>query len=253
VRRQPEEEAIMAEPITTASAGRILVVDDEPVVRENLRIGLEFEGYSVAVAQDGVEALTQVGAAAPDLVIMDVMMPRMDGLTACRRLRARDPSTPILMLTARNTTGDLVSGLGTGADDYLTKPFDFDALLARIRALLRRHALLAPDAGRENAERSRLTHADLVMDRVTHEVRRGERLLELTRTEYDLLEMFLEHPRQVLSREQLIRAIWGVDFSPASNPIDVYVMYLRRKTESGGEPRLVQTVRGVGYVLRSTP
>ncbi len=237
----------------TASPGHILVVDDEPTVRENLRIGLEFEGYSVALAEDGVDALAQVGASAPDLVIMDVMMPRMDGLTACRRLRARDPATPILMLTARTATGDLVAGLDTGADDYLTKPFDFDALLARIRALLRRHALLAPPDERASAERSRLVHADLTMDRITHEVRRGPRALELTRTEYDLLETFLEHPRQVLSREQLIRAIWGVDFSPASNPIDVYVMYLRRKTESGGEPRLIQTVRGVGYVLRSTP
>ncbi len=237
----------------TASLGRILVVDDEPVVRENLRIGLEFEGYAVAVAEDGVDALAQVGATAPDLVIMDVLMPRMDGLTACRRLRARDPATPILLLTARNTTGDLVSGLDMGADDYLTKPFDFDALLARIRALLRRYALLAPETEHPAGERPRLVHADLTMDRVTHEVWRGERLLELTRTEYDLLETFLEHPRQVLSREQLIKAIWGVDISPASNPIDVYVMYLRRKTESGGEPRLVQTVRGVGYVLRSTP
>jgi two-component system response regulator MprA len=237
----------------TASLGRILVVDDEPVVRENLRIGLEFEGYSVTLAEDGVDALTQVGASAPDLVVMDVMMPRMDGLTACRRLRARDPATPILMLTARGATGDLVAGLDTGADDYLAKPFDFDALLARIRALLRRHALLVPDTERPPGGRSRLAHADLVMDRVTHEVRRGGRLLELTRTEYDLLETFLEHPRQVLSREQLIKAIWGVDFSPASNPIDVYVMYLRRKTESGDEPRLIQTVRGVGYVLRSTP
>jgi len=237
----------------TASPGRILVVDDEPVVRENLRIGLEYEGYAVALAEDGVDALAQVGAATPDLVIMDVMMPRMDGLTACRRLRARDPATPILMLTARNTTGDEVCGLDLGADDYLTKPFDFDALLARIRALLRRHALLAPRAERASAERSRLVHADLTMDRVTHEVWRGGRRLELTPTEYDLLEMFLEHPRQVLSREQLIKAIWGVDFSPASNPIDVYVMYLRRKTEAGGERRLVQTVRGVGYVLRTVP
>ncbi|HEV3169129.1 MAG TPA: response regulator transcription factor [Actinocrinis sp.] len=238
-----------------ASPGRILVVDDEPTVRENLRIGLEFEGYSVAVAEDGVAALAQVGAAAPDLVIMDVMMPRMDGLTACRRLRARDPATPILMLTARNATGDQVVGLDTGADDYLTKPFDFDALLARIRALLRRHALLASAASTAAmpGERDRLVYADLTMDRITHEVWRGPRLLELTRTEYDLLETFLNHPRQVLTREQLIRAIWGVDFSPASNPIDVYVMYLRRKTESDDEPRLIQTVRGVGYVLRSAP
>jgi two-component system, OmpR family, response regulator MprA len=237
-----------------ASPGRILVVDDEPAVRENLRIGLEFEGYSVAVAEDGVAALAQVGAAAPDLVIMDVMMPRMDGLTACRRLRARDPATPILMLTARNATGDEVAGLDTGADDYLTKPFDFDALLARVRALLRRHALLA-SAGSVTApgERAQLVYADLTMDRLTHEVWRGPRRLELTRTEYDLLETFLNHPRQVLTREQLIKAIWGVDFSPASNPIDVYVMYLRRKTESGDEPRLIQTVRGVGYVLRSAP
>jgi two-component system response regulator MprA len=237
-----------------ASPGRILVVDDEPAMRENLRIGLEFEGYAVAVAEDGVAALAQFGAAAPDLVIMDVMMPRMDGLTACRRLRSRDPATPVLMLTARNTTGDQVVGLDTGADDYLTKPFDFDALLARIRALLRRHALLSPAApGDGPTERAKLVHEDLTMDRLTHEVWRGGRRLELTRTEYDLLETFLNHPRQVLSREQLIRAIWGVDFSPASNPIDVYVMYLRRKTEAEGEFRLIQTVRGVGYVLRSAP
>jgi two-component system response regulator MprA len=159
------------------------------------------------------------------------------------------------MLTARNATGDQVVGLDTGADDYLTKPFDFDALLARIRALLRRHALLASAASTAAmpGERDRLVYADLTMDRITHEVWRGPRLLELTRTEYDLLETFLNHPRQVLTREQLIRAIWGVDFSPASNPIDVYVMYLRRKTESDDEPRLIQTVRGVGYVLRSAP
>ena len=237
-----------------ASPGRILVVDDEPTVRENLRIGLEFEGYSVAVAEDGVAALAQVGAAAPDLVIMDVMMPRMDGLTACRRLRARDPATPILMLTARNATGDQVVALDTGADDYLTKPFDFDALLARVRALLRRHALLASTgSAAPPGERQQLVYADLTMDRLTHEVWRGPRPLELTRTEYDLLETFLNHPRQVLTREQLIKAIWGVEFSPASNPIDVYVMYLRRKTESEDESRLIQTVRGVGYVLRSAP
>jgi two-component system response regulator MprA len=241
--------------MTAPSARRIVIAEDDRAVRQSLERTLRLEGYAVTATRTGVEAIERCTEDLPDLLILDVMMPEMDGLTACRRLRARDPATPILMLTARNTTGDLVAGLDTGADDYLTKPFDFDALLARIRALLRRGALLAaPDeSSPTGSARSRLALADLTMDRVTHEVWRGGRLLELTRTEYDLLEMFLEHPRQVLSREQLIRAIWGVDFSPASNPIDVYVMYLRRKTESGDEPRLIHTVRGVGYVLRSTP
>ncbi|MFE9099437.1 response regulator transcription factor [Actinomadura geliboluensis] len=232
---------------------RILVVDDEPAVRESLSSSLEFEGYRVAGAADGVTALDQVQRDTPDLVVLDVLMPRMDGLTTCRRLRALGATMPVLMLTARDMVGDRVTGLDAGADDYLAKPFELDELLARVRALLRRAAMTAapaaPAAGA--ARQDVLAFDDLRMDTRTREVTRAGRAVELTRTEYMLLEMFLAHPRQVLTREQILETVWGFDFEPASNSLDVYVMYLRRKTEAGGLPRLVHTVRGVGYVLRT--
>ncbi|MFD1663295.1 response regulator transcription factor [Streptomyces caeni] len=227
---------------------RILIVDDEPAVREALQRSLAFEGYDTEVAVDGADALEKATAYQPDLVVLDIQMPRMDGLTAARRMRGAGTTTPILMLTARDTVGDRVTGLDAGADDYLVKPFELDELFARIRALLRRSSYAAAAVGAQEDEA--LTFADLRMDLATREVTRGGRAVELTRTEFTLLEMFMAHPRQVLTREQILKAVWGFDFEPSSNSLDVYVMYLRRKTEAGGEPRLVHTVRGVGYVLR---
>ncbi|MFJ5777445.1 response regulator transcription factor [Streptomyces sp. NPDC093094] len=227
---------------------RILIVDDEPAVREALQRSLAFEGYGTEVAVDGMDALDKATVYRPDLIVLDIQMPRMDGLTAARRIRGAGDTTPILMLTARDTVGDRVTGLDAGADDYLVKPFELDELFARIRALLRRSSYVADTdpAPRDEA----LAFADLRMDLATREVTRGGRPVELTRTEFTLLEMFLAHPRQVLTREQILKAVWGFDFEPSSNSLDVYVMYLRRKTEAGGEARLVHTVRGVGYVLR---
>ncbi|MDT9685199.1 response regulator transcription factor [Streptomyces sp. TRM76323] len=235
---------------TTAEPDRILVVDDEPAVREALRRSLAFEGYGTLTAVDGLDALEKIGAYAPDLVVLDIQMPRMDGLTAARRIRASGSTVPILMLTARDTVGDRVTGLDAGADDYLVKPFELDELFARIRALLRRSSYAAGGAAGPGGAGDVLSFGDLRMNLATREVTRGERRVELTRTEFTLLEMFLAHPRQVLTREQILKAVWGFDFEPTSNSLDVYVMYLRRKTEAGGEPRLVHTVRGVGYVLR---
>ncbi|MGW7055524.1 response regulator transcription factor [Streptomyces sp. NPDC054887] len=231
-------------------AERILIVDDEPAVREALQRSLAFEGYGTEVAVDGVDALAKAASYAPDLIVLDIQMPRMDGLTAARRIRSSGDTLPILMLTARDTVGDRVTGLDAGADDYLVKPFELDELFARIRALLRRSAYTAGPAGGEEGPGHLLSFADLRMDLATREVTRGGRPVELTRTEFTLLEMFLAHPRQVLTREQILKAVWGFDFEPSSNSLDVYVMYLRRKTEAGGEPRLVHTVRGVGYALR---
>ncbi|MFF8280247.1 response regulator transcription factor [Streptomyces lateritius] len=227
---------------------RILIVDDEPAVREALRRSLAFEGYGTEEAVDGADALARMESYAPDLVVLDIQMPRMDGLTAARRIRASGSTVPILMLTARDTVGDRVTGLDAGADDYLVKPFELDELFARIRALLRRSSYAATVETRPEGDV--LSFADLRMDLATREVTRAGRPVELTRTEFTLLEMFLAHPRQVLTREQILKAVWGFDFEPSSNSLDVYVMYLRRKTEAGGEPRLVHTVRGVGYVLR---
>ncbi|MET9687228.1 response regulator transcription factor [Streptomyces sp. NPDC006514] len=229
---------------------RILVVDDEPAVREALRRSLAFEGYAVQTAVDGLDALDKAASYAPDLIVLDIQMPRMDGLTAARRLRASGSVTPILMLTARDTVGDRVTGLDAGADDYLVKPFELDELFARVRALLRRSSYATAQPAGESHEDA-LTFGDLRMDLATREVTRAGRPVELTRTEFTLLEMFLAHPRQVLTREQILKTVWGFDFEPSSNSLDVYVMYLRRKTEAGGEPRLVHTVRGVGYVLRA--
>ncbi|WP_170991257.1 response regulator transcription factor [Herbidospora galbida] len=230
----------------TDETPRLLVVDDEPALREALRRSLEFEGYRVGTASDGLAALAELQREAYDAVLLDVMMPRLDGLTTCRRLRAVGDSVPILMLTARDAVGDRVSGLDAGADDYLVKPFELDELLARVRALLRRSALASADG-------DELAFEGLRMHPATREVRRGRRPLDLTRTEFLLLELFLAHPRQVLSREQILSAVWGFDFEPSSNSLDVYVMYLRRKTEAEGEPRLIHTVRGVGYVLKAAP
>jgi two-component system, OmpR family, response regulator MprA len=223
---------------------RLLVVDDEPALREALQSSLEFEGYQVVTANDGQAALEELARTPYDAVLLDVMMPRLDGLTACRRLRAAGDHVPVLMLTARDAVGDRVSGLDAGADDYLVKPFELDELLARVRALLRRGALSAGEA------EPTLSFGDLKMDPATREVTRGERRLDLTRTEYLLMELFLAHPRQVLTRDQILAEVWGFDFEPSSNSLDVYVMYLRRKTEAGGQSRLIHTVRGVGYVLR---
>lgn len=228
---------------------RILIVDDEPAVREALRRSLAFEGYGTEVAVDGHEALAKADGYHPDLLVLDIQMPGMDGLTAARRLRAAGSTTPILMLTARDTVGDRVTGLDAGADDYLVKPFELDELFARIRALLRRSSYAITQGAADEDEA--LSFEDLRMNLATREVTRGERPVELTRTEFTLLEMFLAHPRQVLTREQILKAVWGFDFEPSSNSLDVYVMYLRRKTEAAGEPRLVHTVRGVGYVLRT--
>jgi two-component system, OmpR family, response regulator MprA len=229
---------------------RILVVDDEPAVRESLVSSLTFEGYETVEASDGVEALEQVEKEKPDLVVLDVLMPRLDGLTACRRLRTSGSNVPVLMLTARDMVGDRVSGLDAGADDYLVKPFELDELLARIRALLRRSTLSSPREVNDEV----MVFDDLSMNTLTREVIRDGKPLVLTRTEYMLLEMLLAHPRQVLTREQILETVWGFDFEPASNSLDVYVMYLRRKTEIDGLPRLIHTVRGVGYTLRkATP
>jgi two-component system response regulator MprA len=220
----------------------LLVVDDEPAVRQALRRALELEGYRVELAEDGADALARIAAREPDAVVLDILMPVIDGLTVARRLRDQGITLPILMLTARDSVGDRVAGLDAGADDYLVKPFALEELLARVRALLRR----TDPAGRGGA----LRFADLELDPATHEVRRGERLVELTRTEFHLLELFLRNPRQVLTRSLIFERVWGYDFGPTSNSLDVYVGYLRRKTEAGGEPRLIQTVRGIGYALR---
>ena len=229
---------------------RVLVVDDDKAVRESLRRSLEFNGYDVAVAADGAEALAGLsaagGAAAPDVVVMDVMMPRLDGIETTRALRAAGNDIPILVLTARDAVGDRVEGLDAGADDYLTKPFALQELLARLRALLRRAVVPVGEADEV------LSFSDLSMDIASREVRRGGRSIELTRTEFTLLEMFLRRPRRVLERSFILEEVWGYDFPTTANSLEVYVGYLRRKTEAEGEPRLIHTVRGVGYVLKET-
>ncbi|MFD2417260.1 response regulator transcription factor [Amycolatopsis pigmentata] len=228
---------------------RILVVDDDRAVRESLRRSLEFNGYQVELAGDGARALEMVVTDRPDAMILDVMMPRLDGLEVARRLRSTGDDLPILVLTARDTVSDRVSGLDAGADDYLPKPFALEELLARLRALLRR---AAPDA-QAGADAEKLTFADLTLDPGTREVRRGTREISLTRTEFALLELFLSYPKHVLTRGRILEEVWGYDFPTSGNALEVYVGYLRRKTEAGGEPRLIHTVRGVGYVLRETP
>jgi len=219
----------------------ILVVDDEPAVRDALERALKTEGYVVRTATNGAEGLEAVAELHPDAVVLDVLMPVMDGFEACRRLREAGDRTPVLMLTARDAVGDRVEGLDAGADDYVVKPFALDELLARIRALLRRSGV---------ADDKPLRFADLELDPVTREVHRGERPIELSRTEYSLLELFLLNPKRVLSREVIFDRVWGYDFGPTSNTLEVYVGYLRRKTEADAEPRLIHTVRGIGYVLK---
>jgi two-component system, OmpR family, response regulator MprA len=223
---------------------RILVVDDERAVRDSLRRALTLEGYDVDLAGDGEEALERLRACGPrpDAVVLDVLMPRLNGLDVCRTIRASGDRVPVLMLTARDEVGDRVAGLDAGADDYLVKPFALEELHARLRALLRRTS----NGGPEDV----LHFADLELDPLAHEVRRDGEEIVLTRTEFALLELFLRNPRQVLTRSIIFERVWGYDFGYASNSLDVYIGYLRRKTETGGRPRLIQTVRGVGYTLR---
>lgn len=221
---------------------RILVVDDEPAVRDSLERALALQGYKVELAADGSQALEFLAVNRPDAVVLDVLMPNIDGLEVCRRLRTAGDDTPVLMLTARDGVTDRVHGLDAGADDYLVKPFALEELFARLRALLRRSA---PSDGE-----APLQFGDLVLDPARHEVRRNSREIRLTRTEFQLLELFLRNPRQVLTRSLIFDRVWGYDFGPASTSLAVYVGYLRRKTEAEGEPRLIHTVRGVGYVLR---
>jgi two-component system, OmpR family, response regulator MprA len=220
---------------------RILVVDDERAVRESLRRALQLEGYEVELAEDGADALAKLnGGGSPDAVILDVLMPVIDGLEVCRRIRREGNAVPVLMLTARAEVENRVAGLDAGADDYLPKPFALEELLARLRALLRR------SGGTDEV----LRFEDVELDPSTREVRRGGETIELTRTEFNLLELFMRNPRQVLTRSTIFERVWGYDFGFASNSLDVYIGYLRRKTEAGNRPRLIQTVRGVGYALR---
>src|SRR5712691_5676190 len=219
----------------------VLVVDDDQRIASAIRRALIYEGYQVEVARDGPVALTHVRERAPDLMILDVMLPGLDGMEVARRLQAGGGEFPILMLTAKDGTSDRVRGLDAGADDYLVKPFAYEELLARVRALLRRRAPRA---------RRTLRYADVVMDMATREVRRGDELIPTTAKEFDLLQHFMRNPGQVLRREQLLDAVWGFDFGASSNVVDVYVGYVRQKLEQSGRPRLLQTVRGVGYILK---
>ncbi|GLP73920.1 response regulator MprA [Mycobacterium antarcticum] len=216
-------------------------------MRESLRRSLAFNGYTVDLAQDGLEALEMIGSDRPDALVLDVMMPRLDGLEVCRQLRSTGDDLPILVLTARDSVSERVAGLDAGADDYLPKPFALEELLARMRALLRRRVL--PD----DQDSAAMTFSDLSLDPVTREVTRGERQISLTRTEFALLEMLIANPRRVLTRGRILEEVWGFDFPTSGNALEVYVGYLRRKTEAEGEQRLIHTVRGVGYVLRETP
>ena len=228
---------------------RILVVDDDRAVRDSLRRSLEFNGYEVALANDGVEALARINGLAPDALIVDVMMPRLDGIETTKALRAAGNDLPILVLTARDSIGDRVDGLDAGADDYLAKPFALEELLARVRAMLRRRTLGTVD-GEDDGP---LGFADLTMNPVTREVERAGRQITLTRTEWDLLELFMRRPKRVLERAFILEEVWGYDFPTTANSLEVYVGYVRRKTEAEGERRLLHTVRGVGYVLRESP
>ncbi len=228
----------------------ILVVDDDQAVRDSLRRSLAYNGYEISTAGDGLEALARLGAIRPDAVIMDVMMPKLDGLEATRMLRSAGNDVPILILTARDGVGDRVDGLDAGADDYLAKPFALDELLARLRALVRRAGTVADSS---DPSTHSLTFSDLVLNTHTREVMRGSRTISLTRTEFALLEAFMKNPRRVLERSWLLNEVWGFDFPTTANSLEVYIGYLRRKTETTDESRLIHTVRGVGYVLRETP
>ncbi|WP_203568811.1 response regulator transcription factor [Aestuariimicrobium ganziense] len=226
---------------------QILVVDDDQAVRDSLARSLQYSGYEVATAADGLEALAKLAAVRADAVIMDVMMPRLDGLETTRILRQAENDVPIMILTARDAVGDRVDGLDAGADDYMVKPFALDELLARLRALTRR-SRPEPESDSET-----LHFEDLVLDPQTREVTRAGRRISLTRTEFALLHVFMEHPRRVLERGWLLNEVWGFDFPTTANSLEVYIGYLRRKTEGEGEARLIHTVRGIGYVLRETP
>ena len=223
----------------------VLVVDDDAAVRNSLDRALRLNGYEVDLAVDGVDALNRVSASPPDAIVLDVLMPNMDGLEVCRRMRSFGDQTPILMLTAQDGVSERVAGLDAGADDYLPKPFALEELLARLRALLRR-------AAGEVETGDKLQFEDVVMDLATFEVHRGERKIDLTRTEFSLLELFMRNPRQVLTRDVINERVWGYDFPTTSNSLEVYVGYLRRKLEEDGEPRLIQTMRGFGYALRAS-
>jgi two-component system response regulator MprA len=237
---EAEDERALME--AEARGGRVLVVDDDPDVRDAVETALELEGHRVTTAIDGLAALKRLGHAEFDAVVLDVLMPNLDGFQVCQRLRASGNRTPILILTARDSEVDTIRGLDLGADDYLVKPFALGELLARVRALLRRT--------RPTGEDEPLWFAGLSLDPQTREASRGGRPVELTRTEFALLELFLRNPRQVLTRELIMERVWNYDFGPTSNPLEVYISYLRRKTEADGEPRLIYTVRGVGYALR---
>ncbi len=226
---------------------QILVVDDDQAVRDSLARSLQYSGYEVITAEDGLEALAKLSSVRPDAVVMDVMMPRLDGLETTRALRSSGNDVPILILTARDAVNDRVDGLDAGADDYMVKPFSLEELLARLRALTRRSR---PE---HEASSELLTFDDLTLDTSTREVTRRGRRISLTRTEFALLQTFMEHPRHVLERSWLLNEVWGFDFPTTANSLEVYIGYLRRKTEQEGEPRLIHTVRGIGYVLRETP
>jgi two-component system response regulator MprA len=237
-------------------AVRILVVDDDRAVRESLRRSLSFNGYSVSLAEDGVEALEMISADRPDALVLDVMMPKLDGLEVCRQLRSTGDDLPILVLTARDTISERVAGLDAGADDYLPKPFAIPELVARVKALLRRSAQVREvGAGLAATERigDVLQFEDLTVDAAGRTATRGQRPVILTAREFDLLALFMRHPNQVLTHQQLMHRVWGDDFFGESNVLAVTIGAVRRALEEGGEPRLIQTVRGVGYVLRSQP
>ncbi|MDK8667573.1 response regulator transcription factor [Corynebacterium marquesiae] len=229
---------------------KILVVDDEQAVRESLRRSLRFNGYEVLTANDGLEAVETVRAENPELLILDVMMPNMDGLEVCRTLRSEGWDRPILVLTARDGVSDRVAGLDAGADDYLPKPFALEELLARVRSLVRRAA--ADSIAAEAPVESKLSFEDLELDADTREVSRGGRAISLTRTEFALLQLLMENPRKVLSRSKILEEVWGYDFPTSGNALEVYIGYLRKKTEGESDARLIHTVRGVGYVLRES-
>ena len=223
----------------------IAIVDDDSAIRTALGRALRMETYEVGLFEDGGSALKSIQLRAPDAIVLDLQLPDIDGLEVCRRIRRAGDVTPILMLTARDAVNDRVAGLDVGADDYLVKPFDLAELLARLRALLRRHNLT-------DGEVSVLRFEDLTLNPNTREVYRGERRIELTKIEFDLLELFLQHPRQVLTRDQILDLVWGYNFDSGTNSLAVYIGYLRRKLEEGAEPRLIQTIRGVGYALRTS-
>ena len=229
---------------------KLLVVDDEQAVRESLRRSLRFNGYEVLTANDGLEAVETVRAENPELLILDIMMPNMDGLEVCRTLRSEGWDRPILVLTARDGVSDRVSGLDAGADDYLPKPFALEELLARVRSLVRRAS--ADSIAAEAPVESKLSFEDLELDADTREVSRGGRAISLTRTEFALLQLLMENPRKVLSRSKILEEVWGYDFPTSGNALEVYIGYLRKKTEGEGDARLIHTVRGVGYVLRES-